>query len=388
MTRTRRAVVGAGALLWMLAVWGPDNHWASDGPRAVGVAAGLLAAGDSEGALAEVEPWLAGQPGLGVRVVAGFAAWGAGQPTRAAEQLAAARRIAPGDPRALLGACLLGDDEACAQAVAGQPDACTPRLARGVRPGPKAPGAEEDRFLCAALDPAHPLAPATSAAAGPDPAAAGAWLGAVARDAARRRALDEAARRIEEGRGPSALAALEPVARQGLEAQLLAALAHHAEGRSDRARSELAALAGPLAGVPRLAADACVLAGDLEAHRDAEALCPVGLLAADPDRACAASHGLAVSRIARGEWEAAERAFAPCLPRRPEDGPLWADAALVAAARGEVAEAVTRLAEADRIDPGALDPTPWRQPALARFVADPRGAAALAAMDDGAPIAQ
>ena len=393
------ALLGA----WGLGVWLPGNHWASEVPRTTERAERLLGDGEPERSLELLDASQTGRrPGIDTRLATGFAALGTGDVDRARDEFEAALRIEAHSPRAWLGLCLAGGpgtEAACDQAVERsklEPD-CQFLLARAVhrldtgRHG----SAEEDARSCAAIDPDHPMLGSIEArlkggVAEPLSIPVSDWLdtGSERRRDERHddlEAIRDLLARDHHRKALSRLDRLDEEFEPGVEATLLRAMANLGLDRRDEATALLAEANEALPAGSRLIIEACVLAADMEAHVQTEELCTRGLSALAVEARCQSAHALGQSRMNRGRWDQAEAVLRPCLgTAADEDGLLWFDAAVTAAARGEIALSIERMRQAAKRDPSALDPAALgSDPALQEWRDDPRGAAALRAVKRG-----
>ncbi|MCO4773497.1 MAG: hypothetical protein KDA24_25920, partial [Deltaproteobacteria bacterium] len=234
-------------------------------------------------------------PGLSARLLAGYAAIHLGDLDRARLELHAAEAVRGDSPRVQLGLCVLsgfGDGSAtpCDRAVALSRDmsGCPPLLGRAFvhARAQRGEAARADIAACVSLEPDHDsaarlagLVPSVEARdVGASRAFAAVVLNDLGGDGANPRAeATEAVRELLAAEQPAdALKELDRMeARWGASAalDLLRAQARSEQGDADAARALLVGAAGALAPGSRLALSACVLAGDLEAHAEAERLC-------------------------------------------------------------------------------------------------------------------
>lgn len=403
MTLPRALAIGCLIpLLWAGAVWLPGDHWAAQEPRAVRTARAQLAEGEPSDALETLDAAGIAIPGLGARLVAGNAALQLGELARAAVELGAARAIDGRSPHVRRSQCVLAglqgvdDDGACGSAVAlsGDMSICPALLARAFHAAAvgQATDAEIDLASCASLEPDHDgvarltaLVPGVEAG---DEAARQRFVEAVLADPSRdggdprADAMEFVRELLGEDKSERALVELDGVERRwgrGAEVQLLRAQAQSQQGDIDRARITLVAVSSVLPAGSRLLLPACVLAADLEAHDSAESLCSGAAEASRSAPRCEALHALALSRLNRQQWASAEGAFTACLESKPDDASVWADAALAAAALGNVQGAIDRLRAAHALDSAAVQASSFDdEDAFVAFRADPRAQAALA----------
>ncbi len=154
------------ALVWVLTVALPADHWAAELPRATRSAQQLAAEGRPAEALALLDGRPTGRtPGIDHRIAAAFAALGQGLSGRARVELDAALLINGADPHAWLGRCLLSgveeplDVAPCqrlSELSSDEPE-CAPLLARAwgsLRRG-HLEDARSELNQCAALEPDH-----------------------------------------------------------------------------------------------------------------------------------------------------------------------------------------------------------------------------------------
>ncbi len=318
--------------LWAYGVWGPDDHWAAEVPRATIEANTLLNDGRPSEALARLDSAdYHRQPGLDTLLVRGFAAIGSGDRVEAEEALLGALQIQGRDPQVWLGLCLLSAlgpvhvKDPCGWAVELgdlEPE-CLPFLSRAVNL--LADGLPTEAH--AELEKCRLVEPSSPALANLNPLMA---------DARVRREAHEASGSDAEHRP---------------DGSVLDACVQAAEG-----------------GKPELVEELCARVDRRFPARSREL----------------ALNALGLSRLRGGHFEEAEEAFAECVALHPSDGALWFDAALSAAALDRVKPSLERLRVAARLDPKSVDVKLLRQDeALAAWRAHGRVAAALDRLEAG-----
>jgi tetratricopeptide (TPR) repeat protein len=381
-------------VLWAAGVWCPADHWAAAVPSATVRALHLFDQGQFQDALQELDAAPARrQPGLDTLLVRGFADLGAGNRRAAEESFRSALRIEGQDPDAWLGFCLhdplqtVQGHDPCARAVAlGHLEpGCAPLLARAIQnlEQDRALEAREDLEECRAIDPMqHGLSriePLVRSAEG------------TRTEAKDRRGLDEQLDAIQallaQGRFQKALKDLERLEADqpsGIRGTLLRSDGLRQVGRTNDAVAIFEEVAPRVAESTQLLVDGCLLAVDLDQLPLAESLCTrvdTGFPVRSQVRTLRA---LGLALLAHGRLAKAEDALAAGLALAPSDASMWADAARVAAARGEVDLSLSRLRRALELDPDSIDVDSLRRDVdFASWRADPRTVAALDAIAAG-----
>lgn len=192
---------------------------------------------------------------------------------------------------------------------------------------------------------------------------------------------------LDAERPDRALARLDALAEgraPGLEERYLRAEAWRLAGREDEARTVLREIAAPLRDAGRLVVDGCVLASDLEETDIAVDLCPRVDDSFTPRAQDIAANALGLAYFADGRLVEAEREFARSLAQGTRDELMWSDAALSAAALGDVELSLSRMRRALQLDEDSVDHEVLAtDPRYADWRSDPRAQAALDALRDG-----